>query len=108
MPVTCLHITVELRTGFVKETVEINKSVLQPGASLSDPFGAVVDGALCASVDGVNCRGFDAASVITAGALAGAPSNVEGAAVSATSGPVQYVIMAATADSALAIANSFS
>lgn len=108
VPVTNLQITVELRTGFTSSTVLIMKNVLQPGATLTDASTIVVDGALCTSDDGVTCRAFDSTSVITDGALAGTPSIVEGAAVSATSGPVQYVIMAANAEAALAIANSFS
>jgi len=47
-------------------------------------------------------------SAITSGALAGRPSTQEGRIVTATSGPVRYVIMAQTADDALATANSFS
>jgi len=107
IPVTNFQVTVQLRTGFVTKSVVVSKAVLQLGAPISDPGALVVDGALCRSQDRVTCTDTPD-SAITSGALAGRPSTQEGRIVTATSGPVRYVIMAQTADDALATANSFS
>ena len=107
IPVTNIRVEVELRTGFVATSVVASKAVLKPGISISDPTAAVVEGALCRSQDGVTCSDSPD-SVITSGALGGQPSTAEGSAVTATRGPVLYVVQASSAQEALVIANSFS
>ena len=106
-PVTFLQLTVELRTGFAKTTVLISKTEVPPGSPVADPNTLVVGGSLCGTTDGVTCS-VDSGSVITAGGLEGTPSVLEYSTISATTGAVQYVILAASAEEALAIANSFS
>jgi hypothetical protein len=108
LPVTSAQLTIELRTGFVINSVLIMKTTAQPGTEVTDPTAVVVDGLICFSTDGVTCSDASLGSVITEGALAGAPSVAQSSSVSASVGAVQYVVIAGSSDEALAIANSFS
>lgn len=102
---TMLRVEVVRHVGFTTAVVTMFEYVLDPGAPV--PAGAqMVDGLLCFAPTPEACGGGGATTVVTSGALAGAPSTAEGNTVSITVDGVNVSVRAATPTEALELANS--
>jgi len=101
------ELSMSWHVGFARYEMVIRKSVLNPGAA-APPGWIVVDGLGCASPDGEHCAGFGGPSLITAGALVGVPTRVDGQVLIVDDGPIEILIYAAVPEDALAIANSLT
>jgi hypothetical protein len=93
-------VTVDFPTGFAPTSITISKAVDAGGASSADA------GSLCRTIDGKTCLGSDGASVVTAGALKGVPSELRLGVLTIHNGLVTIAIRAPSDQQALAIANS--
>lgn len=89
-------VTIEYRSGFAYASVKLSRPLPTDG------------GQYCRSNDGRTCVGSTGPSVVTAGALAGAPSELVNGVLSINSGPLTVVITAITDEWALELANSLA
>ncbi len=93
-------VTMEFPDGFAPRSVTVSKD-------LGSGEGAAGDGgAVCRTVDGKTCAGFNGASVITAGPLHGVPSELRLGVLTIHDGLVTIVVRAPTDEQALELANT--
>jgi hypothetical protein len=96
-----LTVTMEFPTGFAPTSLTISKDADVAGdTSGGDP------GSVCRTIDGKTCLGADGASVVTAGALKGAPSELRLGVLTIHDGLITVAIRASSDQAALALANS--
>ena len=96
-----LTVTMDFRTGFAPTSVTISKD-----ADVGGSTSGVDAGSVCRTVDGKTCLGADGASVVTAGALEGVPSELRLGVLTIHAGLITVTIRASTDQEALALANS--
>jgi hypothetical protein len=94
-----LKVTMDFPTGFAPTSITISKDVDAGGASSGD-------GSVCRTIDGKTCLGADGASVVTAGALKGVPSDLRLGLLTIHNGVITVTIRAPSDQQALALANS--
>ena len=93
-------VTMEFPDGFAPRSITVLKD-LGNGETAADDGGAV-----CRTVDGKTCVGSSGASVITAGALQGVPSELHLGVLTIHNGLVTIVVRAPTDAQALELANT--
>lgn len=96
-----LTATMDFPTGFAPTSLTISKDAIAGDSTSGGNAGSV-----CRTVDGKTCLGADGASVVTAGALKGVPSELRLGVLTVHDGPITVVIRASSDQAALALANS--
>jgi hypothetical protein len=96
-----LKVAMAFQSGFAPTTITLLKDA---DTGLGTPSGDA--GSVCRTIDGKTCLGADGASVVTAGALKGVPSDLRLGVVTIHDGVITVTVRAPSDQQALALANS--